>query len=168
MRELYHKEGWELKNWCFCTVVVEKTLTIPLDCKAIKPKWNQSWVIIEMTDVEAEVPILWPCDAKNWFLRKDLDAGKDWRKEEKCLTEDEMVEWHHRLNGHEFEQAPGKGEGQGSLMCCSPWGQKVSDMTEGLNSNSRACPYTRNHYLIACVQTWSLQSSLTSLWPHGP
>ena len=111
-----HKEGQALKNWCFWTVVLEKTLESPLDCKEIKPvnpKGNQPWVFIGKTDSEGEVPILWPPDAKSRLIGKDPDAGKDWRQEEKGTTEDEMVGWHHRLNGYEFEQAPGDGEGQG-------------------------------------------------------
>ena len=139
MWQLDHKEGWTLKNWCFWTVVLEKTLESPLDCKEIKPvhpKGNQSWIFIGRTDVEAEAPILWPPDAKSWLIRKDPDAGKDWRQEEKGTIEDEMVGWHHWLNGHEFEQAPGDGEGQGSLACCSPCGRKESDITERLNNNN--------------------------------
>ena len=106
MWELDHKESWVLKNWCFWTVVLEKTLESPLDCKEIQPvhpKGNQSWIFIEMTDAETETPILWPPDAKNWLIGKDPDAGKDWRQEEKGMTEDEMVGRHHRLDGHEFE-----------------------------------------------------------------
>ena len=120
-----HKESWALKNWCFSTVVLEKTLESPLDCKEIKPvhpKGNQSWIFIGRTDVEAETPILWPPDVKNWVIGKDPDAGKDWRQEVKGTTEDEMVEWHHR---HEFEQALGVGDGQRSLACCSPWGHRI-------------------------------------------
>ena len=100
------KESWALKNWCFWTVVLEKTLESPLDSKEIKavnPKGNQHWIFIGMTDAEAEAPILWPPDSKNWVIWKDPDAGKDWRQEEKGTIEDEMVGWHHRLNGHEFE-----------------------------------------------------------------
>ena len=102
---IYH-EVMGLENWCFCTVVLEKTLESPWDCKEIKPvhpKGNQSWIFIGRTDVEAEMPILWPPDAKNWVIGKDPDAGKDWRQKEKGMAEDEMVGWHHRLNGHEFE-----------------------------------------------------------------
>ena len=101
-----YKESWVLKNWCFCTVVLEKTLESPLDCKEIKPvepKGNQSCIVIGRTDVEAETPILWPPHAKSWLNGKDPDAGKDWRQEEKGMTEDEMVGWHHWLYGHEFE-----------------------------------------------------------------
>ena len=125
MWELGYKESWTLKNWCFWTVVLEKTLESPLDCKEIQPvypKGNQSWIFIGRTDAEAETSILWPPDAKNWLIGKDPDAGKDWMQEEKRTTEDEMVGWHHWLNGHEFEQAPGVGDGQGGLACCIPWG----------------------------------------------
>ena len=121
MWEMGRKESWALKNWCFRTVVLEKTLESPLDCKEIQPvnpKGNQSWIFIGRTDAEPETPILWPPDAKNWLIGKDRDAGKDWRQE-KATTEDEMVGWHHRLNGHEFEQALEVGDGQGSLACCS-------------------------------------------------
>ena len=106
MWEMDHKEGWVLKNWCFWTVVLEKTLESPLDCKEIQPvrlKGNHSWIFIGGTDVEAETPILWPPDAKKWLIRKDPNARKDWRREEKGTIEDEMVGWHHRLDGHEFE-----------------------------------------------------------------
>ena len=106
-----------------------------VDCKEIQPvnpEGNQSWIFIGRTDAEAETPVLWQHDVKNWLLEK-TDTGKDWRQEEKGMTEYEMVGWHHRLNGHEFEQALGIGEGQGSLVCCSPWGCRESDMTERLN-----------------------------------
>ena len=104
--ELDYKESWVPKNWCFWTVVLEKTLETPLgskEFKAVNPKGNQSWIFIERTDVEAETPILWPPDTKSWFTWKDPDAGKDWGQEEKGMTEDETVGWHHWLNGHEFE-----------------------------------------------------------------
>ena len=106
MWELDHKESWALKNWCFWTVVLEKTHESPLDCTEIKPvdpKGNQSWIFIGRTDAEAEAPILWLSDEKSWLIRKDPDTGKDWRQEEKGMTEDEMVGWHHWLDGHEFE-----------------------------------------------------------------
>ena len=106
MWELDYKESWVLKNWCFWTVVLEKTLESPLDCKEIQPvhpKGNQSWILIGRTDAESETPILWPPDEKNWLIGKDPDAGKDWRQEEKRMTEDEMVGCHYWLNGHEFE-----------------------------------------------------------------
>ena len=130
------KESWVLKNCCFWTVVLKKTLESPLDCKEIHPvhpKGNQSWIFIRRTDREAETPILWAPDAKIWLIGKDRDAGKDWGQEEKGTTEGEMVGWHHRLYGHEFEQAPGVGDGQGGLACCGPWGRRESDTTEQLN-----------------------------------
>ena len=139
MWELDHKEGWALKHWSFWTVVSEKTLESPLDCKEIQPvnpKGNQSWIFIGRTDAEAEAPVLLPLDAKSQLIRKDPDAGKDWRQEEKGMTEDELVGWHHWLNEHEFEQALGDGEGQGSLACYSPWGHKELDVTEQLNNNN--------------------------------
>ena len=124
-------------------MVLERTLESPLDCKEIQsvhPKGNQSWIFIGRTDAEAETPILWPPDVKNWLIWKDPDAGKDWRWEEKGTTEDEMVGWHHWLNGHEFEQAPGVSEELGGLGCCSPWGHKESDMTVQLNWTEPNCP----------------------------
>ena len=137
MWELDYKQNWALKNWFFWTVVLEKTLKNPWDCKEIQPvhpKGNQSWIVIGRTDAEAEVPILWPPIGKNWLIWKDPDAGKDWRQEEKWMIEDEMVGWHHWLDGHEFEQALGVGDGQGSLACCSPWVTKywtwLRDWTE--------------------------------------
>ena len=136
MWELDYKESWGPKNWCFWTVALEKTLESPLDCKKIKPvnpQGNQSWIFIGRTDAEAEAPILWSPDVKNWLTGKDPDAGKDWRWEEKGTTEDAIVGWHHQLDGHEIEQALGVGNGWGSLACCSPWGCKESDMTEWLN-----------------------------------
>ena len=136
MWELDYKESWALKNWCFWTVVLEKTPESPLDCKKIHlvhSKGNQSWVFIGKTDVEAETPILWPPDAKSWLIWKDPDAGKDWGQEEKGTTEDEMVGWHHWLDGHGFGWTLGVGDGQGGLVCCSSWGYKESDTTEWLN-----------------------------------
>ena len=136
MWELDYKENWVPKNWCFWTVVLEKTLESPLHCTEIQPvhpKGDQSWILIWRTVAEAEDSIFWPPDVKNWLVWKDPDAGKDWRQEEKGMTEDEMVGWHHQLNGHKFVQALGAGDRQGSLACCSPWGHKESDMTEWLN-----------------------------------
>ena len=138
MWELGHKEGWMLKNWCFWTVVLEKTFESPLDCKETKPvntKGNQSWIFIGRTDAKAEAPVIWPHDAKSQLVRKDPDAGKDCKQEEKGITEDKMVGWHHRLNGREFEQALRDGERQGSLECCSPRGCKELDMTGWLNND---------------------------------
>ena len=131
----FHK-GWVLKNWFFWNAVLEKTLVRSLDIKEIKPvdpKGNQSWIFIGRTDAEAEAAFLWPAIAKNWLTGKDPHAGKDWRQEKKGTTEDEMVGWHHELNGHEFEQAPGVGDGQGSLACCSSQACKESYTTELLN-----------------------------------
>ena len=123
MWELDLKEGWMLKNWCFQTVVLEKTLESPLDCKEIKSvnhKRNQSLIFTGGTDAVAEALLLWPSDGKSWLTGKDLDARKDWRQEENGMTEDEMVRWYHQLNGHASKQALGNGEGQRSLVCCSP------------------------------------------------
>ena len=134
--ELDYKESWGLRNWCFWTVVLEKTLESPLDCKEIQPvhpKGDQSWVFIGRTDVEAETPILWPLDAKSWLIGKDPDARKDWGQEKKRMTEDKMVEWHHRLNEHGFGWTPGVGDGQGGLAWCGSWGWIESDKTERLN-----------------------------------
>ena len=131
MWELDYKESWALKNWCFWTVVLEKTLENPLDCKEIQPvhpKGAQSWIFTGRTDTVT--PILWLPAEKNWLTGKDSDAGKDWRQEEKGTNEDETVGWHHQLDGHEFEKAPGGSDGQGGLACCSPWGHKESDTTE--------------------------------------
>ena len=136
MWKLDHKEGWIPKNWCFWNVVLENTLENPLDCKEIQPvypKGNQSWIFIGRTDADAEAPLLWPPDAKNWLIGKDSDAWKGWRQEKKGMTEDEMVRWHHRLDGHESEQASGVGDWEGSLACCSLWGHKELGMTEWLN-----------------------------------
>ena len=133
MWELDHKEGWASKNWCFLTVVLEKTLENPLDCKEIKlvsPKENQPWIFIGRADAEAEAPLRWPPDAKRWLTGKDPDAGKDWEQEETEMTEDEMTGWHHWFNGHEFEQTPEGSEGQGNLERCNPWSPKESDKTE--------------------------------------
>ena len=138
MWELDYKESWAPKNWCFWTVVLEKTLEGPLDCRVIQPvhpKGNQSWIFIGRTDAEAETPILSPSDMKNLLIGKDLNVGKDWRWEEKGMTEDEMVGWHHQHNGHEFEQALGVGDGQGSLACWSSRDHKELDTTEKQNWN---------------------------------
>ena len=136
MWELDYKENWAPKNWCFSTVALEKTLESPLDCKEIHlvhPKGNQSWIFIGRTDAEAEAPVLWPPDVMTWLIRKDPDAGQD-RRQEKGMTVDEMVGWHHGLNGHESEQTLGDNEGQRSLVCRNPWGCKESDTTWWLNN----------------------------------
>ena len=131
MWELDYKESWAPKNWCFWTVELEKTLEGPLDCKEIQsvhPKGNWSRIFIGRTDAEAEALIFWPPDVKNWLIGKDPDAGKDWRQEEKGMTKDEMVGWHHWINGHEFEWAPGVGDGQGGLTCCAVHGVTKSQI----------------------------------------
>ena len=120
-------KNWLPKKWRFWTVVLEKTLESPLDCKEIQsahPKGNQSWIFIGRADAEAEAPILWPPDTKSWLTGKDPDAGKDWRQEERGW-QDEIVGWHHQLDGHAFKHAPGVGDGPGSLAYCSPWGRRV-------------------------------------------
>ena len=131
MWELHYEESWALKNWCFWTVVLEKTLESPLDCKEIQPvhpKGDQSWVFIGRTYAKAETPILWPPHAKCWLI-----ARRDWGQEEKWVTEDEMAGWHHRLEELEFEWTLGVGDGQGDLACCDSWDCKESDTTEWLN-----------------------------------
>ena len=134
--ESWTEESQVLKNWCFWTVVLEKTLESPLDCKEMQPvhsKGDQSWVFIGRSDAEAETPVLWPPHSKSWLIGKDPDPGRDWGQEEKGMTKDEMAGWHHRLDGHEFEWTPGVGDGQGGLVCCNSWGHKESNTTEQLN-----------------------------------
>ena len=134
--ELDQKEGWAPKNWCFWSVVLEKTLESPVDCKEIQPvhpKGNQPWIFTRRNDAEAEVLMLWPPHTKSWLNGKDPDAEKGWGQEEKGTTEDEMAGWHHWRDGRESEWTPGVGDGQGGLECCDSWGRKESDMTERLN-----------------------------------
>ena len=136
MWELDYEESWALKNWYFWTVVLEKTLESPLDCKEIQPvhsEGDQPWVFFGRTDAKAETPVLWPPHAKSWLIGKDSDAGRDWGKEEKGTTENEMAGWHHWLDGRESEWTPGVGDGQGGLVCCDSWNRKQSDTTEQLN-----------------------------------
>ena len=164
MWELDNKKGWAPKNVCFWTVVLEKILESPLDSKEIKPvnpKGSQQWIFIGRTDAEAEALILWPPNEKSRLTGKAPDAGKDWRQEENGMIEDEMVGWHHWLDGHEFEQAPGDGEGQGSLTCCSPRGQKESDTTEELNDDNEA----EVHPWQWCSQTHLSKTHLIMLLP---
>ena len=144
MWELDYKESWAPKSWCIWTLVLKKTLESPLDCKEIQPvhpKGDQSWMFIGRSDGEAEIPILWPPDVETWLIWKDPDAGKDWGKEEKGTTEDQMVGWHHWLNGHGFGWTPGVGDGQGSLACCGSWGHKESGTTEQLNWTEKTYYY---------------------------
>ena len=148
-------------------MVLEKTLESPLDCKEIQPvssKGYQSWVFIGRTDAEAETPILWPPDVKNWLIGKDPDAGKDWKWEEKGTTEDEMVGWHHQLDGLESEQALGVGGGQGSLACCSPWGCKESGMTEQLNWGVKEWMGSKRSVCIYKKAAWELLVEKEMFW----
>ena len=168
MWELDHKERWAPKSWCFWTVVLEKS---PLVCKEIQlvhPKGNQSWIFIGRTDAEAETPILWPLDAKYWLIGKDPDAGKDWRQK-KGMTKDEMVRWHHWLYGHEFEQAPGIGDGQGSLACCSPWGHKELDRTEQLNWTDLGVTWPSHSPAVlfpSCKRSYSVHPKIKMTYTH--
>ena len=158
MWELDYKESWAPKNWCFWTVVLEKTFESLLDCKEIQPvhpKGNQSWIFIGRTEVEAKTTILWPPDEKNWLIGKDPDAGRDPRQEEKGMRR--MVGWHQPLNGHEFEQTPGDGEGLESLACCIPWGHKELDMTEWLSWTVLTC-WCLNFECILIIPLFSLSS----------
>ena len=129
------EEGWVPKNWCFWTVMLEKTLESPLVCKEIQPvhsEGDQAWEFCGRNDAKAETPVLWPPQVKSWFIGKDSDARRDWGQEEKGTTEDEMARWHHWLDGRESEWTPGVGDGQGGLACCNSWGRKGSDTTEWL------------------------------------
>ena len=164
MWELECEESWVLKNWCFWTVVLEKTLESPLDCKELQPvhpKGNQSWVFIGRSDVEAETPKLWPPDEKSWLIWKDPDAGKDWGQEEKGTTEDEIVGWHHWLSGHEFGWAPEVGVGQGGLACCSSQSCKqtrLSDWTDlHLGGDLYGCAYVQKFIRTLCYSHPSLE-----------
>ena len=142
MWELDCEESWMPKNWCFCTVVLEKTLESPFDCKEIQPvylKRDQPWVFFGRNDAKAETPVLWPLDVKSWFVWKDPEARKDWGQKEKGMTEDEMVRWHYQLNGHGFGWTLGVGDGQGGLVCCDSWGRKESDTAEWLNWTELTC-----------------------------
>ena len=143
-----HKEGWVPKNWCFQTVMLEKTPESPLDSKEIKPvnpKGNQSWIFMGRTDAEA--PILWSPDVKSRLIGKDTGAGKDWRQK-RGATEGEMVGWHHWLNGYELKQTLGDREGQESLVCCSPWRRNELDTTEQLNNNKRNLKFRKPQSFI--------------------
>ena len=155
MWELDHNnEGWAPKNWCFQTVVLEKTIESLLHCKEIKPgnpKGIKSWIFTGRTDAKAEAPILWPPDVKNWLIGNDPDAGKDGGKEEEGAGMDEMVGWHHQLSGHEFEQTLADSEEQGSLGYCSPLGRKESDTTERLNNGQQNLPNCISSFLTCAI-----------------
>jgi len=138
-----------------------ESLGLPGESKQVNSKVNQSWIFIGRTDVEAEAPILWPPHGKRYLIRKDPDAGKDWRQEEKGVTEDEMVAWHHWLYGHEFEQVPGVGDWQGSLVCCSPWGCKESYLTEWLNNSN--LKKTDNKHII-CIKHFPFTIWCLTMW----
>ena len=148
------KESWAPKNWCFWTVVLKKTLESPLDSnelKPVNPKGNQPWKFTGSTDAEFEAPVLWPPYVESWLTGNYLDPGKVWSQEEKGMTEDKMVGWHHWLNGLEYEQTPGDIEGQGNLLCCSLWGRMVRyDWT------------TTVYGKIRCSQAWSLLIDLST------
>ena len=162
MWELDCEESWALKNWCFWTVVLEKTLGSPLDweeIKAVHPKGDQSWVFIGRTDAEAETPILWSSHMKSWLIGKDPDGGNDWGQEEKGMTEDEMVGWHHGLNGHGFGWTLGVGDGQRGLLCCSSWGYNESDTTEQLNWTATS-KISSNHATSSKTQSQIIKSRL--------
>ena len=139
------------ENWCFWVVVLERTLESPLDSKKIKPvniKGDQPWICTGRNDAEA--PVFWSSDVNNWLISKDPDAGKDWGQEEKGATEDDMVGWHHWLSGHEFGQTLGDSGGQRSLVCCSPWGHKESDMTGRLNNDNKSLQTRSCHMSVIC------------------
>ena len=172
MWELDCEEGWAPKNWCFWTVVLEKTLENCLDCKEIQPihsKGDQSWVFIGRPEAKAENPILWPPDVKSWLTGKDSDAGSSWGQEEKGMTEDEMAGWHHWLDGREFEWTLGVGDGQGGLACCDSLGCKESDTTERLNWTEKI--YLQLHVLLGHFPVggaWLLGRSFSPAWTRGP
>ena len=178
MWELDCEESWAPKNWCFWTVVLEKTLESPLDFNEIQPvhsKGDQSWVFFGRNDAKAETPVLWPPHAKSWLIGKDSDAGRDWGQEEKGTTEEEMAGWHHWLHGCESEWTPGVGDGQRGLACCDSRGCKESDTTERLNWTelSWVTKHTHTMLLIGCLQSdipgiSGSKAGLTSLpqWGH--
>ena len=175
MWELDCEESWALKNWCFWTVVLEKTLEIRLDCKEVQPvqpKGNQSWVFFGRTDAKAETLILWPPHVKGWLNGKDPDAGRDWGQEEKGTTEDEMAGWDHRLDGHESEWTLGVGDGLGGLACCDSRGRKELDTTERLNwaEQSIVCLFFLSVrisvFFLTFMHTWkSFKSPISWLRP---
>ena len=166
MWELDCEEGWALKNWRVWTVVLEKTLESPLDCKEIQPihsEEDQPWDFFGRNDAKAETPVLWPPHVKSWLTGKDSDAGRDWKQEEKGTTEDEMAGWHHWLNGRESEWSPGVGDGQRGLECCDSWGRKASDTTERLNWTELSTPLksylhvsSKFSFPLSIVTSWYL------------
>ena len=162
MWELDCEEGWVLKNWCFWTVMLEKTLESPLDCKEIQPvrsEGDQPWDFFGRNDAKAETPVLWPPHGKSWLTGKDSDAGRDWRQEEKGTTEDEMAGWHHWLNGHESRWTLGVGDGQRGLACCDTWGRKESDMTEQLTWTERELSQLEPNLQLFPSSNWKADPS---------
>ena len=159
MWELDCEDSWAQKNWCFWTVVWEKTLESPLDCKIqpVHSKGDQPWDFFGRNDAKAETPVLWPPHVKSWLIGKDSDAGRDWGQEQKGTTEDKMAGWHHWLNGCESEWTPGGGDGQGGLACCDSWGRKESDTTERLN-------WTELH--IRWSKYWSFSFNISPTKEH--
>ena len=154
MWELDCEAGWVPKNWCFWTVVLEKTLESPLDCKEIQlvhSEGAQPWDFFGRNDAKAETPVLWPPHAKCWLIGKDSDAGRDWGQEEKGMPDDEMAGWHHWLDGGESEWTPGVGDEQGGLACCNSWGCKESETTERLNWIELTCIF---HNSMFCLLVW--------------
>ena len=155
MWKLDCEESWVPKNWCFWTVVLEKTLESLLDCKEIQPvhsKGDQSWVFFGRTDAKAKTPILWPLHVKSWLIGNDSDAGRDWGQEEKGTTEDEMAVWHHRLDAHGFGWTPGVDDGQGGLACHGSWDHREWDTTEQLTE-------LNFQLLLWKIQTWYLHET---------
>jgi len=172
MWELDCEESWALKNWCFWTVVLEKTLESPLDCKEIQPvhsEGHQPWDFFGGNDAKDETPILWPPHAKSWLIGKDSDAERDWGQEEKGTTEDEMAGWHHWLDGHESEWTPWVGDGQGGLACCDSWRCKDSDTTEWLNWTELGMRHARSEIINSVPKNVCLVAllCLILLQPHG-
>ena len=154
-----------------CSFGEDSWESLGLQGQTVNPKGNQSWIFIGRTDAEAEAPVLWPPDEKSWLIGKNSDAGKDWRQEEKGMGEDEMVGWHHQLNGHEFEQAPGDGEGPGGLACCTPWGHKESDMTEWLMTMTMTKTMTRCHFnliFFCCCFKLYTEENQPTYWSTKP
>ena len=171
MWELVCEEGWAPKDWCFWTVVLEKTLESPLDCKEIQPvhsKRDQSWVFFGRNDAKAETPGLWPPHAKSWLIGKDPDAGRDWGQEEKGMTEDGMAGWHHLLHGHEFEWTSGVGDGQGGLAWWDSWGGKESDRTECLNWTALNWTIERTTISEVCRGQWKYGVNSGRKWFYMP
>ena len=163
MWKLDCEESWAPRNWCFWTVMLEKTLESSLDCMEIQPvhsEGDQPWDFFGRTDAKAETPVLWPPHVKSWLIGKDFDAGRDWEQEEKGMTEDEVAGWHHGLDGRESEWTPGVGDGQGGLVCCVSWGHKESDITERLNWTELMGPDAT--ILVFWMSSFKLAFSLSS------